>query len=162
MSDHIAEDQLTLLYYGETGDRAPQPKYHLAGCLACREAYQSLQRVLNSVDSFPVPDRGENYGQEVWIRPQAAAPLALDRMAGTSPLGASGGTRGARPVSISRWTLHPAAARRHHYGQRIASPRSCSSGSRRRSPRTVADGADRSSQRRPWLRGRPHGRKADG
>ena len=67
MSDHLAEDQLTLLYYGETGDRAAT-EVHLAECLACREAYQSLQRVLNSVDSFPVPDRGENYGQEVWAR----------------------------------------------------------------------------------------------
>jgi hypothetical protein len=36
--------------------------------------YASLVRVLNVVDSLPVPERGENYGAEVWSRIEARIP----------------------------------------------------------------------------------------
>jgi hypothetical protein len=40
----------------------------LEECGDCRELYTSLQRVLNVVDSLPVPDRGSDYGAQVWQR----------------------------------------------------------------------------------------------
>ena len=67
MTQHIAEDQLTMHYYGESDDRAVVDQ-HLAECPDCRAQYHGLQRVLNSVDGFPVPDRPDSYGSEVWLR----------------------------------------------------------------------------------------------
>lgn len=67
MKDHLAEEQLTLHYYGDSDDHAAVEQ-HLADCADCRAEYQALQRVLNSVDAFPVPDRPETYAVEVWDR----------------------------------------------------------------------------------------------
>jgi len=41
---------------------------HLEACLDCRRLYASLQRVLNIVDSMPVPERPADYGEQVWRR----------------------------------------------------------------------------------------------
>lgn len=74
MTDHPNEEQLVLYYYGE----APEAAEHLTGCEHCRVSYQALQRVLNSVDSLPVPERDEHYEARVWggiegqVRPQNA------------------------------------------------------------------------------------------
>jgi len=59
---HLDDVQLAALYYGDagTGERA-----HLAGCEICGTAYRELASVLDQVD-LPVPERGENYGTEVW------------------------------------------------------------------------------------------------
>lgn len=65
--NHISEDQMVLFYYGEAEDSAPVES-HLAMCEQCRAGYRSLQTVLNTVDSAPVPDRGAAYGSEVWKR----------------------------------------------------------------------------------------------
>jgi len=62
MIDHPNEEQLVLYYYGESAELAE----HLAACENCRESYQALQRVLNTVDSFPVPEREEGYEARVW------------------------------------------------------------------------------------------------
>jgi len=67
MTEHILEEQLILHYYGEVGGSA-EVETHLASCPQCRSEYQVLQRLLNSVDSAPVPSRGANYGQQVWDR----------------------------------------------------------------------------------------------
>lgn len=60
--NHPTEEQFVLYYYGE----AAEIEEHVAGCEACRTQYQALQRVLNSVDSFPVPERGPDYENRVW------------------------------------------------------------------------------------------------
>jgi hypothetical protein len=62
---HIGEEQLVLYYYGEP-ENAPELEQHLAECETCRGEYQAIQRVLNSVDSFPVPERAPDYEQNVW------------------------------------------------------------------------------------------------
>lgn len=62
--NHLSEEQLILHYYGESGPDAAEA--HLDECPECRTAYQGLQRVLNSLDAAPVPDRGPDYGQQVW------------------------------------------------------------------------------------------------
>lgn len=60
--NHLTEEQLVLYYYGEGTEIAD----HMGGCEQCRASYQALQRVLNSVDSFPVPERGPDYENRVW------------------------------------------------------------------------------------------------
>lgn len=61
--NHLSEDDLVLHYYGEESPRADR---HLRECESCREAYQALQRVLNSVDSLPVPEREADYEARLW------------------------------------------------------------------------------------------------
>jgi hypothetical protein len=71
--NHLNEEQLVLYYYGEetegrksTGELSQGVEQHLGACEECRAAYHTLQRVLNSVDSFPVPERSEDYETRVW------------------------------------------------------------------------------------------------
>jgi len=65
--NHISEEQLVLLYYGESGEAAAIDG-HLKECEACRTEFRALQLVLNTVDSAPVPERPADYGQAVWNR----------------------------------------------------------------------------------------------
>jgi hypothetical protein len=65
--NHVTEEQLILHYYGEEGETLAT-EHHLEQCGECRSAYSSLVRVLNVVDSLPVPDRSEDYGAQVWKR----------------------------------------------------------------------------------------------
>lgn len=71
MSQHPLEEQLVLYYYGD----APECGAHLDECEACRNAYQTLQRVLNSVDSLPVPERSADYEARVWQAVAAKLPV---------------------------------------------------------------------------------------
>jgi len=79
--NHLTEEQFVLYYYGE-GDGSPAVRAHLDACEACRAEYASLQRVLNVVDSAPVPERSANYGAQVWGRLQPS--LRWDRPPGLS------------------------------------------------------------------------------
>jgi len=63
---HLSEDQLVLHYYGEALDGAEDD--HLRMCDTCRAEYRNLQRVLNSVNAAPVPERPPEYGAAVWQR----------------------------------------------------------------------------------------------
>src|ERR1035438_4856916 len=65
--------QLILHYYGEEPDAA-DAEMHLDQCAECRELYGSLQRVLNVVDTLPVPARSPEYGAEVWRRMEHRLP----------------------------------------------------------------------------------------
>ena len=65
--NHIGEEQLVLFYYGESSEGAAVES-HLEECEACRDEFRALQRVLNTVDSAPVPERGPDYGSAVWQR----------------------------------------------------------------------------------------------
>jgi hypothetical protein len=78
--NHLTEEQLILHYYGEEGDAATPAdalaaEQHLEMCADCRGIYASLQRVLNVVDSLPVPERAPDYGAQVWrqLAPQLPA-----------------------------------------------------------------------------------------
>jgi len=62
MMNHPTEEQFVLYYYGE----GAEIEDHIGGCERCRASYQALQRVLNSVDSFPVPERAPDYENRVW------------------------------------------------------------------------------------------------
>src|SRR5215472_16163161 len=62
--NHLSEEQLVLHYYGEPLD-GPVDE-HLQACETCRAEYRGLQRVLNSLDAAPVPERLPEYGTAVW------------------------------------------------------------------------------------------------
>jgi hypothetical protein len=78
--NHLSEEQLILHYYGQTGEPGDEPgengmagdtlasERHLEECGECRAHFASLQRVLNVVDSLPVPERSAEYGAEIWQR----------------------------------------------------------------------------------------------
>jgi hypothetical protein len=77
--NHLTEEQLVLHYYGEDGPgdggyNSLAVERHLEECAECHDVYASLQRVLNVVDSMPVPERGPEYGAEVWRRVSPAIP----------------------------------------------------------------------------------------
>jgi hypothetical protein len=78
MTNHLTEEQLVLHYYGEEGDPSLgdtlAAEQHLEGCEECRHLYVSLQRVLNVVDSLPIPERGADYGAQVWQRIERRIP----------------------------------------------------------------------------------------
>jgi hypothetical protein len=65
--NHLSEEQLILHYYGEEGD-ALAVEQHLDECAECRAFYGSLQRVLNVVDTLPIPEVEPEYGSRVWQR----------------------------------------------------------------------------------------------
>lgn len=60
---HLTEEQLVLHHYRDADESA-----HLAICAECRNEYEALRAVLAVVSEMPVPDRGEQYGEEVWTR----------------------------------------------------------------------------------------------
>ncbi|HEY1341061.1 MAG TPA: hypothetical protein VGF59_26295 [Bryobacteraceae bacterium] len=70
---HLTEEQLVLHYYGEESDTLATEQ-HLEECGECRATFASLQRVLNVVDSLPVPERGAEYGAQVWQRIEERLP----------------------------------------------------------------------------------------
>ncbi|HWC98114.1 MAG TPA: hypothetical protein VG456_15245 [Candidatus Sulfopaludibacter sp.] len=72
--NHLTEEQLILHYYGEEGDTLAA-EHHLDECPGCREMFSSLQRVLNVVDSLPVPDPGAEYATRVWSQIEGRLPV---------------------------------------------------------------------------------------
>ena len=70
---HLSEEQLVVYYYGEKDGR-PAAEAHLAECAACRQQLEGLKFVLDAVEAPPVPERGEQYGAQVWDRIRAHLP----------------------------------------------------------------------------------------
>jgi hypothetical protein len=64
---HCAEDDLILHYYGEGAARG-RIERHLNECAACAAAYRDLAAMLAMVTAPQVPERGDQYGLEVWQR----------------------------------------------------------------------------------------------
>lgn len=57
---HLTDEDLVLIYYGEA------PRAHVDTCAGCRERFHQLQRLLNTMDAAPVPERDAAYGARVW------------------------------------------------------------------------------------------------
>jgi hypothetical protein len=70
---HLTEEQLVFHYYGEDGETLATER-HLEECEQCRALYGSLQRTLNVMGSMPAPERGPDYGAQVWRRIEAKLP----------------------------------------------------------------------------------------
>ena len=67
MSAHYSEDDLTLYYYGEARKRA-DIEQHLASCAPCATVYREISGTLQMITAPVVPERGDQYGLEVWQR----------------------------------------------------------------------------------------------
>ena len=67
MSRHYSEDDLTLYYYGE-GHRRADIEAHLETCASCTALYRDLAETLALVAAPEIPERGDQYGLEVWQR----------------------------------------------------------------------------------------------
>ena len=67
MSRHYSEEDL-ILYYYEERPRSGDIQQHLDGCAQCAAAYRDLVATLKLVATPEAPDRGEQYGLEVWQR----------------------------------------------------------------------------------------------
>ena len=94
--NHLTEEQLILHYYGEEGEDPRRWSSTWKSAANAADFYGSLQRVLNVVDSLPVPERGAEYGAQVWKRIERRIP-ARRRSAGCPA-----GRRGAGPRRARR------------------------------------------------------------
>jgi hypothetical protein len=64
---HLTEQELVLHHYHDEDSPAAVAQ-HLGACDVCRAEYNSIQRVLALVDEIPIPQRPDNYGEQVWTR----------------------------------------------------------------------------------------------
>ncbi len=76
--EHLSEEELILHYHGEDED-ALAVETRLDECTECRESYGTLQRLLNLMDALPVPERGADYGAQVWKRIESQLPAPRRR-----------------------------------------------------------------------------------
>ena len=74
MSGHMTDEDLVLLFYGESAQPA-SVHAHLASCPACAAEYAAIAETLALVPAVTSPERGDHYGLEVWqrLRPQLPA-----------------------------------------------------------------------------------------
>ena len=70
---HLADDELVLYHYHD-GDDIETAKQHLASCAECRSRLCDIEEVLKLVVAPSVPERGPDYGSEVWNRIRAELP----------------------------------------------------------------------------------------
>ena len=64
---HYSEDDLTLYYYGE-GRRRADIEVHLGACAACASLYREIAGTLAMIAAPEAPERGDQYGLEIWQR----------------------------------------------------------------------------------------------
>jgi hypothetical protein len=79
--NHVTQEQLVDHYYGEPLGSLDVDR-HLADCDQCRTQYQTLKRVLNSVEGYPVPEPAANYEARLWRK---LAPEVSPRAASSHP-----------------------------------------------------------------------------
>jgi hypothetical protein len=66
---HYSEDELTLHYYGEAASRRRgRVERHLDECSACAKVYREIAGTLAMINAPEAPERGDQYGLEVWQR----------------------------------------------------------------------------------------------
>ena len=65
---HLTDEQLVDYHYASGSDRDNKVTAHLGDCAACRANFEALGGTLAAVDAAPVPERGDDYGAQVWRR----------------------------------------------------------------------------------------------
>lgn len=66
---HYSEEALILHYYGENATRAAMDvETHLERCPECAALYRQVAETLGMIGAAEVPERGDQYGLEVWQR----------------------------------------------------------------------------------------------
>jgi len=76
---HVSEDDLVLLHYRE--DAGEDAGAHVASCEECAARLRALAETLSLATAPDAPERGDDYGAQVWarLRPQLGLPeLALE------------------------------------------------------------------------------------
>lgn len=72
---HYSEEDLILHFYGEdAGRRRREISQHVDECASCAAVYRELAGTLQLLEAPEVPERGEQYGLEVWQRIRARLP----------------------------------------------------------------------------------------
>jgi type II secretory pathway component PulM len=110
---HPTEDDLVLHYYGEAGVSEEAVSEagidaHLAACGDCRDAFAALRRVMEAIDTAPVPEPGPGFERTVWARLQPALETrpAASRWSWLSPRGlAFAGGLAAVVIGVIVWQL---------------------------------------------------------
>jgi hypothetical protein len=67
VTHHFSDEDLTLYYYGEGRKRA-DIEQHLEACAACASLYGEISQTLAMIAAPEIPERGDQYGLEVWQR----------------------------------------------------------------------------------------------
>lgn len=62
---HMTEEELIAYREGVTAER-PGIARHLSVCEECRAELERIEAVLAALDTLPVPNPGDDYGQRVW------------------------------------------------------------------------------------------------
>jgi hypothetical protein len=75
---HLADDELVLYHYHD-GDDLETAKRHLASCAECQSRLDAIEEVLKLVVAPSLPERGPDYGSEVWNRIRAELPESTTR-----------------------------------------------------------------------------------
>jgi hypothetical protein len=63
--NHLADEQLLDAFYG---DAVTPDREHLENCAECRARFRQIQETLETLRDYPVPERSDSYGTEVWAR----------------------------------------------------------------------------------------------
>ena len=91
MTQHFTEDDLTLYYYGE-GRRRHDIERHLESCAGCSATYREIAGTLAMIAAPEVPERGDQYGLEVWQRIRHQLPKQESSRPYRSPRSGTSGT----------------------------------------------------------------------
>jgi anti-sigma factor RsiW len=62
---HFGEEELIWFFYGEA-ENAAEIDLHLKLCAKCRGEYESLKRDMGALATWTVPEKGVDYGEQVW------------------------------------------------------------------------------------------------
>lgn len=73
VTTHISEEQMVMLYYGEEPESTSVSR-HLEDCEQCRNEFRRIQQWLINLPVAAVPERGEEYGAQVWQKVRARLP----------------------------------------------------------------------------------------
>lgn len=71
--NHLTEEELVETYYSGRANGAV-PNAHLQECDECAAAFSALESDLSALRPAEVPDRDENYAEQMWGRVEAALP----------------------------------------------------------------------------------------
>jgi hypothetical protein len=67
VTHHCTDEELTLYYYGE-GRRRHHIERHLESCPDCAATYREIAGTLQMIAAPEAPERGDQYGLEIWQR----------------------------------------------------------------------------------------------
>jgi len=74
---HLTDDELLLYHYRDRD--VEMAERHLSSCAECRSRLVAIEEVLKLVVAAPLPERGPDYGSEVWNRIRAELPELTPR-----------------------------------------------------------------------------------